>query len=186
MKPLRIFLSSVQKEFAQERAALRDYLRGDALMRRCFEVFLFEEMPAADRRADSLYLDELDHSDLYLGRFGNRYGFDDTEPEISTEERICNDDLEGGPARVAGRVAARDRSFASPPVTQPVTPTSRASRTPCHFPWLRCDNTRDIKQATIQELLTGRTRLVMIVLSPTHPTTHEVILHMPCAESSRT
>ena len=54
MKPLRIFLSSVQKEFAEERAALRDYLRGDALMRRCFEVFLFEEVPAADRRADSL------------------------------------------------------------------------------------------------------------------------------------
>ena len=77
MKPLRIFLSSVQKEFAEERAALRDYLRGDALMRRCFEVFLFEEVPAGDRRADSLYLDELDHSDLYLGLFGNRYGFED-------------------------------------------------------------------------------------------------------------
>lgn len=28
MKPLRIFISSVQKEFAVERAALRDYLRG--------------------------------------------------------------------------------------------------------------------------------------------------------------
>ena len=31
---LRIFISSVQKEFAKERAALRDYLRGDALLRR--------------------------------------------------------------------------------------------------------------------------------------------------------
>ena len=49
MTPLRIFLSSVQKEFAAERSALRDYLRGDALMRRFFEVFLFEEVPAADR-----------------------------------------------------------------------------------------------------------------------------------------
>lgn len=29
MTPLRIFISSVQKEFAEERAALRDYLRGD-------------------------------------------------------------------------------------------------------------------------------------------------------------
>ena len=28
---LRIFISSVQKEFAGERAALRDYLRGDPL-----------------------------------------------------------------------------------------------------------------------------------------------------------
>ena len=48
MKPIRLFISSVQKEFETERAALRDYLRGDALMRRFFESFLFEEVPAAD------------------------------------------------------------------------------------------------------------------------------------------
>jgi len=54
MKPIRIFVSSVQKELAEERAALRDYLRGDALMRRFFEVFSFEDVPAADRRADAL------------------------------------------------------------------------------------------------------------------------------------
>jgi ATP-dependent DNA helicase RecG len=34
---LRLFISSVQREFAPERAALRDYLRGDALLRRFFE-----------------------------------------------------------------------------------------------------------------------------------------------------
>jgi ATP-dependent DNA helicase RecG len=33
MKPLRIFISSVQKEFAGERMSLRDYLLGDALLR---------------------------------------------------------------------------------------------------------------------------------------------------------
>jgi ATP-dependent DNA helicase RecG len=33
MTLIRIFISSVQKEFAAERAALRDYLRGDPLMR---------------------------------------------------------------------------------------------------------------------------------------------------------
>ena len=53
MIPIRIFISSVQKEFTDERAALRDYLRGDALMRR-----FFEDVPAADRRTDDLYLDE--------------------------------------------------------------------------------------------------------------------------------
>ena len=56
MKTQRIFISSVQKEFATERVALRDYLRGDPLLRRFFEVFLFEEVPAADRRADDVYL----------------------------------------------------------------------------------------------------------------------------------
>ena len=31
MKTIRIFISSVQKEFAEEHVALRDYLRGDTL-----------------------------------------------------------------------------------------------------------------------------------------------------------
>ncbi len=88
MTPLRIFLSSVQKEFAAERAALRDYLRGDALMRRFFEVFLFEEVPAADRRADALYLDEVDRADLYLGLFGNDYGFEDADGVSPTQREF--------------------------------------------------------------------------------------------------
>lgn len=77
MRPLRIFISSVQKEFAAERTALRDYLRGDALMRRFFEPFLFEEVPALDRRADELYLDEVATCDIYVGLFGNEYGLED-------------------------------------------------------------------------------------------------------------
>ena len=52
MNPIRIFISSVQREFAQERAALREYLRSDPLMRRFFDVFLFEDVPALDRRPD--------------------------------------------------------------------------------------------------------------------------------------
>ncbi len=76
MKPLRIFISSVQKGFAEERVALRDYLLGDPL-RRFFEFFLFEEVPAADRRADEVYLDEVERCDLYLGLFVNDYGYED-------------------------------------------------------------------------------------------------------------
>ena len=41
MKPLRIFISSVQKEFAEERKALSAYLGQDVLMRRFYEPFLF-------------------------------------------------------------------------------------------------------------------------------------------------
>lgn len=33
MKPIRIFISSVQQEFAEERTALRDYLWGNPLFR---------------------------------------------------------------------------------------------------------------------------------------------------------
>ncbi len=52
MTPARIFVSSVQKEFAQERRAIRAFVEGDALLRRFFDVFLFEDLPASDRRAD--------------------------------------------------------------------------------------------------------------------------------------
>ena len=90
MTSLRIFLSSVQKEFATERAALRDYLQGDALMRRFFEVFLFEDVPAADRRADALYLDEVDRCDLYIGLFGDEYGFEDADGLSPTQREFTH------------------------------------------------------------------------------------------------
>lgn len=95
MTPIRIFISSVQKEFAEERAALRDYLRGDALMRRFFEVFLFEDVPAADRRADDVYLDEVARCDLYVGLFGNEYGFEDAEGIAPTEREFDAATAEG-------------------------------------------------------------------------------------------
>ena len=88
MNLIRIFISSVQTEFAQERAALRDYIRGDPLMRRFFDVFLFEDVPASDHRPDELYLDEVEQSDLYVGLFGNDYGFEDTEGISPTEREF--------------------------------------------------------------------------------------------------
>lgn len=92
---LRIFISSVQKEFVAERAALRDYLRGDPLMRRFFEPFFFEEVPAADHHADEVYLDEVARCDVYLGLFGNEYGFEgegglsptESEFALATQQR---------------------------------------------------------------------------------------------------
>jgi hypothetical protein len=95
MTPIRIFISSVQTEFASERAALRDYLRGDALMRRFFEVFLFEDVPAADRRADDLYLDEVRRCDLYVGLFGDTYGSEDAEGVSPTEREFDTASAEG-------------------------------------------------------------------------------------------
>ena len=88
MTPIRIFISSVQKEFARERATLRDYLRSDPLMRRFFQVFLFEEAPAADRRPDALYLDEVERSDLYVGLFGAGYGSEDAQRIAPTEREF--------------------------------------------------------------------------------------------------
>ena len=88
MPPLRIFVSSVQGEFANERAALRDYIHDDALMRRFFDVFLFEDNPAADRRPDDLYLDEVERADIYVGLFGSDYGNEDDEGKSPTEREF--------------------------------------------------------------------------------------------------
>ena len=88
MTPLRIFISSVQSEFARERMALRDYLRGDILTRRFFDVFLFEDMPASDRRSDEVYLDEVERCDLYVGLFGRDYGSEDGQGISPTEREF--------------------------------------------------------------------------------------------------
>ena len=88
MNLIRIFISSVQREFAQERAALRDYLRGDPLMRRFFNVFLFEDVPASDLRPDSLYLDEVEQSYIYVGLFGDNYGSEDADGISPTEREF--------------------------------------------------------------------------------------------------
>ena len=99
MSPLRIFISSVQGEFAEERAALRDYIRGDPLIRRFFEVFLFEDAPASDRRPDQLYLDEVERCDIYAGLFGTDYGSEDDEG-VSPTEREFDHATEAGVHRL--------------------------------------------------------------------------------------
>ena len=73
----RIFISCVQKEFAQERQALKAYILGDALLSRFFDVFLFEDIPAKDRRADEVYLEEVRRCIIYLSFLGNQYGAPD-------------------------------------------------------------------------------------------------------------
>ena len=66
----RIFISSVQEELAAERRAIHDFVHGDPLLRRLFQVFLFEDLPASDQRADAIYLAEVARADVYVGLFG--------------------------------------------------------------------------------------------------------------------
>ena len=82
----KIFVSGVQKEFAQQRLDLKAFLLGDAVLRRFVsEVFLFEEIPAKDRRADQVYLEEVERCDIYLGLFGYEYGKEDPQGVSATE-----------------------------------------------------------------------------------------------------
>ena len=50
----RIFISSVQREFAKERKNLASYIRQDAILGKFFDVFLFEEVPAQERKEMTL------------------------------------------------------------------------------------------------------------------------------------
>lgn len=84
----RIFISSAQKEFAEERQALKAYLLGDALLSRFFDVFLFEDLPESDRRADAVYLDEVRRCDVYLALLGNEYGGEDADGLSPTEREF--------------------------------------------------------------------------------------------------
>lgn len=52
-------------------------------------------MPASDRRPDSLYLDEVKQSDLYVGLFGNDYGNEDDDG-VSPTEREFNQATDSG------------------------------------------------------------------------------------------
>ena len=99
MTPIRIFISSRQSEFARERAALRDHIREDPLTRRFFEVFLFEDAPASDRRPGALYIDEVTRCDIYIGLFGLQYGSEDKEG-MSPTEREFNHASELGKCRL--------------------------------------------------------------------------------------
>jgi len=82
---LGIFVSSVQKELAEERRAVKSFIEGDPLLSRFFTVFLFEDLPASDRRADAVYLAEVDRCAVYLGIFGYEYGVEDGEGFSPTE-----------------------------------------------------------------------------------------------------
>ena len=64
----RIFISSVQKEFADVRRILKRYVSKNPAYRRLFNVFVFEEdVVAADWRTDEVYFAELPKCDGYLG-----------------------------------------------------------------------------------------------------------------------
>ena len=83
---LKIFISSVQKEFAAERRALKTYLTHDPLLSRFIDdVFLFEDVPACNQRPDELYLPEVGGCDVYLALLGDKYGWKDANGKSPTE-----------------------------------------------------------------------------------------------------
>ena len=85
MKDIRVFISSVQREFAKERRQLCDYIRTDALLGQFFVPFIFEDMPAKEVSAQKAYLTQAANCHIYLGIFGTQYGYEDAEGVSPTE-----------------------------------------------------------------------------------------------------
>lgn len=85
MADIKVFISSVQAEFADERRRLYEYIRQDALLGQFFVPFIFENMPAVDLTAPQAYLKEAAECDIYLGLYGMRYGYEDAEGVSPTE-----------------------------------------------------------------------------------------------------
>jgi ATP-dependent DNA helicase RecG len=83
-----IFISSVQKEFANERKAIRDFVNNDPLLNRFFTIFLFEDAPVASRSTKDVYLDEVRNCTIYVGLIGAEYGFEDNEGISPTEREF--------------------------------------------------------------------------------------------------
>ena len=83
---LCIFISSVQKELTEERRAVKDFITRDPLLKRFIEdVFLFEDIPASDRKPDDIYLLEVEERDIYLAILGNEYGWENADGKSPTE-----------------------------------------------------------------------------------------------------
>jgi len=88
MERLRIFISSVQTEFATERKQLWEYLTSDPLFGQFFDTFIFENLPASNQTVQQVYLEEVRKCNIYLGIFGKDYGYEDEEGISPTEREF--------------------------------------------------------------------------------------------------
>ena len=84
----KIFVSGVQKELKKERLSVKESILENALLKKHFDVFLFEDLPAKSRPADKTYLKELEKSDIYLGLFGDEYGVKGANGLSATEREF--------------------------------------------------------------------------------------------------
>ena len=71
---MAVFVSSVQKEFAEERRTISDLLRTHPILKEHFEPFLFEELPAVAEKVESTVLSAVDRCDVFIALIGGECG----------------------------------------------------------------------------------------------------------------
>ncbi len=82
----KIFVSANQKELHEERFAIKNLINDNSTLRQCFDVFLFEDLPAKGKSPIMTYLKHVCGSDIYLGIIGKEYG-DKGKDGLSATER---------------------------------------------------------------------------------------------------
>ncbi len=87
---VKVFISSNQGEFSEERKFLHDEIKKDSYFSRNVELFVFEIEGSRSEAANEVFLNEVEESDVYIGLIGQHYGsiYDDgvsaTEYEYNT------------------------------------------------------------------------------------------------------
>lgn len=100
MPKFKVFISSVQAEFASERIRIFDFIRNDELMSQYFDPFIFERIPSQDRNPKQLYIEEAGKSQVYLLFVGQQYG-NALPGELSPTEQEYQAAGEGNAYRIA-------------------------------------------------------------------------------------
>jgi len=72
MQKKRVFISSVQSEFVEERQMLFEYLTTDALLGKFFEPFVFENMPALAVAPETVFLQEVENMSISIWDFSGK------------------------------------------------------------------------------------------------------------------
>lgn len=71
---VKVFISSVQGEFSEEREFLHDEINNDPYFSRNVQVFVFEIDGAKTEAANEVFLNEVEEADVYIGLIGQHYG----------------------------------------------------------------------------------------------------------------
>ena len=74
MSKLKIFISSNQTEFENERLSIKEFIENNLPYSNLFEVFIFEDVPADGRSPNLIYSNEVLSSDIFIGVIGQDYG----------------------------------------------------------------------------------------------------------------
>ena len=71
---VKVFISSYQKEFTEEREFLLEELKKDSFFSETIDVFVFEKDAWDSLLSDEVFVGAVEESDVYIGLIGEHYG----------------------------------------------------------------------------------------------------------------